>query len=263
MDDVNRVQSLLRFAGKVLTARERVLMQMGDTRLGVFRQRDICDLPGVLMDGDDGEWIIIKRLEETSPKSPDEEVAEFLENDGSNPFKVPELKPVISKVVSVDDVEELQELNRLKPEHISETFEKGELLEDFVRVSLFIEDHAEIQEKYEEWISSTWKIWSDQEKLVRKSLDLYNSLFKIHSSIHISEGVPPEVIWGFGIGIWSTQDKKIEMPIIEQEVEIEIVSEGDLLIRPRNKPMELSLKPYLELEIPNSANLQSKLVELL
>ena len=50
------------------------------------------------------------------------------------------------------------------------------------------------------------------------------------------------------------------MPIIEQEVEIEIVSEGDLLIRPRNKPMELSLKPYLELEVPNSANLQSKLV---
>ena len=75
--------------------------------------------------------------------------------------------------------------------------------------------------------------------------------------------MPPEVIWGFGIGIWSTQDKKIEMPIIEQEVEIEIVSEGDLLIRPRNKPMELSLKPYLELEVPNSANLQSKLVELL
>ena len=61
--------------------------------------------------------------------------------------------------------------------------------------------------------------------------------------------MPPEVIWGFGIGIWSTQDKKIEMPIIEQEVEIEIVSEGDLLIRPRNKPMELSLKPYLELEL--------------
>ena len=263
MDDVSRVQSLLRFAGKVLTARERVLMQMGDTRLGVFRQRDIYDLPGVLMDGDDGEWLIIKRLEETSPKSPDEEVAEFLENDGSNPFKVPELKPVISKVVSVEDAEELQELNRLKPEHISETFEKGELLDDFVRVSLFIEDHAEIQEKYEEWISRTWKIWSDQEKLVRKSLDLYNSLFKIHSSIHVSEGVPPEVIWGFGIGIWSTQDKKIEMPIIEQEVEIEIVSEGDLLIRPRNKPMELSLKPYLELEVPNSANLQSKLVELL
>ena len=77
----------------------------------------------------------------------------------------------------MDDAEELQELNRLKPEHISETFEKGELLEDFVRVSLFIEDHAEIQEKYEEWISSTWKIWSDQEKLVRKSLDLYNSLY--------------------------------------------------------------------------------------
>ena len=44
--------------------------------------------------------------------------------------------------------------------------------------------------------SRTWKIWSDQEKLVRKSLDLYNSLFKIHSSIHVSEGVPPEVIWG-------------------------------------------------------------------
>ena len=130
-------------------------------------------------------------------------------------------------------------------------------------MTLLAEHLQEMQSDFAAWMSKVWMPWSERERPVRKSIGLYNALFRIYSAIHAAEGVPPEVIWGFGIGIWNTQGQSVEMPLVEQEVEIEVVLGGDIVVTPRDRSLDLNLKPYLQLEIAGSARLQAKLSELL
>ena len=261
--DAERVQSLLKFAAGVLTARERVQMRMADTRLGVFREEEIASLPGVSVDGGEGEWLRVKRQQESLPPAPATHVQVFLETDGSDPSQPPSIKAVLSLVVPIEEASDLAEAGFLRPESVSAITEKGVLRADVVRVALFATDFPEMRLDYDRWRVHVWEPWAAREQPIRTSIALYNALFRIHATIHAAEGVPPEIVWGFGIGLLAKDSVTIDMPLIEQEVEIEVLSGGDLILMPRDRPMDLSLKPYLELEIPGSARLQSKLAEAL
>ena len=120
-----RVQALLRFAGGVLTARDRVQMRMTDTRLGVFREEEVGSLPGVLTDTEDGDWLRLNRLTETAPEAPPAHVAVFLPQKLSNPERKPELAPAVSLDVTIEEASDLEEAGLLKPDNISDLVVKG------------------------------------------------------------------------------------------------------------------------------------------
>jgi hypothetical protein len=261
--EVAYVKNLLSFASGVLTARERVQMKMADTRRGVFREENIKELPGVNVETEDGEWLRVKRQATTKPKGPQEHVAVFLENDFSNPTKKPNLKPAVAITVSCEEASDLAEAGLLRDENVHDVVESGIIREDVVRVVLMAEDLNDMRLNYSTWLSEVWAPWAEQEKPVRISIELYDSLFRIHAAAHAADGVPPEIIWGFGLGHWEKNGLTVDMPLIEQEIEIEVATGGDLLLTPRSRQLELSLKPYLQLEIFGSAALQQRLSELL
>lgn len=254
-EDAARVKSLIEFAKGVLTARERVQMKMGDSQLGVFPQEKSEHLPGVFTSDDDGTWLRLRRQSESKPNAPFDYLKDFLGNDGSNPEKPPGLKPAISRIVSIEEASDLAEAGLLRPDADSVITEKGIAREDVVRITLHAEDLDAMRNAHQKWLKDVWMSWAEQERPIRHSIALYNALFTIHSAIRASEGAPPEVIWGFGIGLWALDGTTINMPLIEQEVEIEVLSGGDLIMTPRDRPMILSLKPCLQLEVPNSARL--------
>ena len=261
--DAERVKNLLEFASGVLTARERVQMQMADTRMGVFREEDVAALPSVHVATDDGDWMRIKRQTPTKPKAPEDHVDLFLAKDRSNPDRASGLEPAIAVTVPIEEASYMAEADLLREENVHSVVESGIVRDDVVRVTLLAEDLKEMQSDCTTWLSAVWAPWAEREKPVRTSIALYDSLFRTHAAIHAADGVPPEIIWGFGLGHWAKNGTAIDMPLVEQEIDIEVFAGGDLVLTPRERPLELSLKPYLELEVPGSAALQQKLSELL
>jgi very-short-patch-repair endonuclease len=261
-DDRRRLAGLLGFAEGVLRAREKVQMEM-QAGLGVFHEHDFIDSPGVHLDSDDGTWLRIDRQRETAAPEPPKHVAAFLVSRPKDPAKQPQLRPTIAVEVTIEEASDLEEGGLLKPDDIRAIMEDGIEVANRVRVLLHAENLPEMRRDFEHYLASAWSDWAEREKPVRRTIALYNSLFNIHSAIHTSEGAPPELVWGIGIGRWKIAGARVDMPVIEQLVDIDLENGGVIAMRPRDLPPSLSLKPYIELDIDGSHALQRELQERL
>lgn len=263
-DDADRkgLRGLLGFAQGVLTARAKVQMTMSGG-LGVFHENDVVGLPGVHVDCEDGAWIRIARQRESKPPEPVDYVSTFLVTNPTDPSRAPQIKAAASVEVTIEKASDLVEGELVRPDNIHAIVEKGITVDGRVKVTILAEDCPEMRRDFERYQSGPWAEWAKAEEPVRKSISFYNDLFRINSEIHTSEGTPPELVWGIGIGRWKHKIDRVDMPIIEQLVDIEVEDGGAIVIHPRALPPRLSLKPYLELEIDGPAKLQRDLQERL
>ncbi|MDF3384512.1 MULTISPECIES: AAA domain-containing protein [unclassified Sulfitobacter] len=259
-EERNRISHLLGFAGELLVARSDVQMEM-KAGLGVFHENQLADLPGLDLNCEDGAWLRIARQQESRPAQPPEHVAEFLKQPPVDPYKAPDLKPAISIEVTIEEASDLIEMGLLDSEDVHIIVEDGVEVESRVKVTLHAENCPEMRRDFEAYAGGPWADWSHKEKPVRRAMTAYNDLFKIHSAIHTSEGAPPELIWGIGIGRWKKGGKTVDMPIMEQSLDIEVENEGAIAIRPRDLSPTLSLKPYIQLDIDGTPKLQRELQE--
>lgn len=261
-EERKKLAGFLSFAQGVLTARDRVQMTMG-AGLGVFPEGDIVDLPGVYLDEDDGTWMRLERQRDTRPPAASTYVFAFMVSPPNDPAKQPILKSAISVEVTIDEASDLIESGLVRPDEVHPVVEKGTILNNQVKVILHAADCLEMRREFEAYVAGPWADWAIMERPVRRAMSLYNDLFQIHSSIHTSEATPPELVWGMGIGRWVIGTVRIDMPLIEQLVDIDLSSNGAILITPRALPPNLSLKPYLEIEVDGSDRLQRQLQESL
>ena len=231
--DREAIDRFLGFASGVLTARDKVQMTMGQSRMGVFPQPEIAGLPGLLIASADNEWLRLHRLTETRPENTPDHVAAFVGEAIANPDRLPEAAPAISRVVPIEEASDLEEAGLLRRENVSEVVERGKPDEESVRVTLLAEDCPEMRRDLEDWITEVWTPWAEAERSVRQSIKLYNTLFKLHSAIRTAETTPPEVIWGLGLASWKKDGHVIDMPIVEQSVDLDVEHGGDIVIFPR------------------------------
>ena len=249
---------LLGFAQEVLTARSKVQMEMS-SGLGVFREQDISGLPGTHLDAQDGAWLRLERQRATRPPEPAKYVAAFLASLEDDPDKRPELLPAISLEVSIEEASDLVEAELLRFDYIREVTEEGKALKERVKVTLHVEDFLEVQKGFEAYFTGPWAIWSESEKPIRKAIKLYNALFTLHSAIHSAESTPPELVWGIGNARWRVNGNVVDMPILEQLLDVEVEEGGEIAFRPRGLKPKLSLKPFIELDVEGAPKLQHSL----
>ena len=260
--DRKKLSGLLSFAQGVLTARDRVQMTM-NAGLGVFHEGDVAGLPGVHLDDEDGTWLRIERQRDSRPPEPASYIAAFMVTPPTDPAKAPVMKPAISVEVTIEEASDLMEGGLVRPDNAHPVIEKGLTLDNWVKVILHAEDCPEMRREFEAYVTGPWADWAIMERPVRRAMSLYNDLFQIHSAIHTAEATPPELVWGMGIGRWTRETVRIDMPVIEQLVDIDLSSDGAILITPRDLSPSLSLKPYLEIEVDGSDRLQRTLQDSL
>ena len=70
--DRDKLSGLFRFAQGLLAARSKVLMPMREAGLGCFLEAEVAHLPGVALALDDENWLMLQRLRETQPPSPED-----------------------------------------------------------------------------------------------------------------------------------------------------------------------------------------------
>ena len=176
------IKNLLNFASGVITARERVHLQMSEHRMGVFRQEVISELTGLSIGGIEDEWLRIKRQKITVPNSPPDYINEFIKNPKSwDPASPPVLEAAIAKTISVDEASELMAAGLLTQENI--IFDQFDDANDHFSVNIVLHSSnlKEMCEEYAKWLEEVWKTWSQEEKPRRQSIKLYDNLFQIYA----------------------------------------------------------------------------------
>lgn len=211
-------------------------------RIGV--QHNITDNDGLDI------WLKIERLKRTRPPQPKEELSEWvaINND-------PEYRPIVQdkiiKTLPESEVSELLEKGIVVEEDVHSQLKKDE--SDFVNykdVIFRLENNDELKAQINSYINEQWVMWSEEEKPRRQTIRIYDSIFSLQQKIESQgEDQPVELIWGIGVGRWNCEDHKIDHPLIEKNVEVEINPiDGALYVRPRNINPVLSVDAYFALE---------------
>jgi len=261
--DREKLSGFFRFAQGVLAARDKAILRMGETGLGCFLENEIINLPGLTLNTDEDRWLVLQRLRESQPPFPEPLLAEWLDESVDDPAKPPRFKPVIVREVDIEEASDLCEAGLIDLEDIFSRSEEASLRlgagesSDTVKVALRLERLTEVQAALEAWRDDVWETWALDERPVRKSIQLYNTLFKLHNMLHGGvAATPPELVWGMGIARWKLPTDVIDMPLIEHLVDLEVQEQGSLVIRPRDVRPSVVMKPFLHMDVEGSAETQ-------
>lgn len=209
--------------------------------------RMLENLPGVRIDPTQGEqdiWIDIKRLSPTKPPVPEQhELARYL-RIGDNPKNVPEIDRdgfIGHLEVTLQDSEEAVKKSRL---------ENG------------LREIEAILSRY----MPRWKKWSQSELLVRRSIDLFDTLFSWNVGLTASTEKAQELVAGIALMGWKLPDTGHDYayPLITVPLELSITSTGSIQICPRDANPALEFDAFLHQEsISNAGHIRDNVKQLL
>jgi AAA domain len=121
-------------------------------------------------------------------------------------------------------------------------------------LKLRLADRANVKLAIDKWIAETRSEWSIEEIPRRKTISLYQRLYKLFQLLQIgsAEGAI-EVIWGVGLVRWQKDGAIIDRPLLERRVDIELdeAQGGAIRVRPTSADATFDLKPYEEFGCPN------------
>jgi hypothetical protein len=125
---------------------------------------------------------------------------------------------------------------------------------------LRLQNLPEFQMLWDNYVEDRWKKWAEVEKPRRRSIDFYNKIYQIYQRlIALGDDTPIELVFGVGVARWMIQSTRINVPVIEQLIEIELQEDGCLDIRPRQTAPQLMLKVFHVLEVEGSKAVQHDL----
>jgi hypothetical protein len=122
----------------------------------------------------------------------------------------------------------------------------------------------EFTKLWQDFVDGTWMKWAETERPRRRSIEFYNKVYQIHQRmIALGDDTPIELVFGVGIARWVTEHQRINVPLIEQLVEVELQEDGSLEIRPRQMPPQLALKAFHALAVEGGKAAQRDIGEQL
>ena len=99
-------------------------------------------------------------------------------------------------------------------------------------LKLRLEDHPEIAAAIDVWITGPWTEWATAELPRRRTIGLYQRLFKILQLLEMGAAESPiELIWGIELVNWQKDGRVVDRPLLERRVDIELDDKRGGLIR--------------------------------
>jgi very-short-patch-repair endonuclease len=259
-----RLIGLLDYVEQVVRLDESVAFRVSDYRLAdgtsfAIRPSDTTNLPGIQLDVQEEEgpvWLAVSRLARREPPSPPSEIAEWI-LVSADPARLPE--PRLRRPTNGLIVERTGALTHAdaRSDHMIALRRRDEMREASVR----LEGQPAIASAIQSWIAGPWAAWATEEMPRRRTIALYQQLYKIFQMV--DSGVadsPVEVIWGIGVVRWQKEGRVIDRPLLEIRVDLELdEARGGLLrIRPTGVDPTFDLRPYERLgcdQLPQLADL--------
>ena len=237
-----RLAGLFAFAGALLRAGAKPLYRMQDTGLGHFPEHEFHTLPGLTLDESDEVWLRLERLQPAKAPKPPANVRQWLDGSTEKPDTPPSVTGLRTLMVSLEEASDLCEGELLDLADIHE-FEEGD---EEVRIELHLDRLVELRADIERWVQGPWRIWAEAERPVRRAMEIYGRLFTLCNRMHGGGTTTPQMVWGIGIATLRRMPLDIEMPLLEQLVDLELEDDGSLVIMPRATRPVLGLQPFLD-----------------
>ena len=250
---LNELLEYIHYLGKI---NERPVFKVSDYKNVCLWEHELKGRIGIQHDLTDSEghpiWLKIERLRRIAPPDPPEIIKEWLtvKND---PYIPPDIKDKLIKTLPESEIENLIKEGILVEDDIHAPLKKFSSNQKGVKDVIFrLENIIEIKLEIDKYVNEKWLPWSEEEKKRRETIKIYDKLFAVQQTMEAhGEEQPIELIWGIGVSRWLCEGHKIDHPLIEQPVEIEIdESDGSLIIHPRSKEPSLAVSPYFALENP-------------
>ncbi len=261
MPDVRKkLIGLLDYVEQVVRLDERVAFRLSEYRLPdgtafAVGKNDTQNLPGVRHDHRDEEgsvWLEVERLARKEPPAPPENISEWIAVS-ADPARSPEVRSerlvtvtaaqrdaaLASGEVRPDDILEAPR-KRNEPDHAPPRFD----------LKLRLEDRPQIAAAIDQWNAGPWTEWSTAELPRRRTIALYQVLYKIFQLLEVGGSESPiELMWGIGVVHWQKEGRVVDRPLLERRVDIELDEKrgGLIRVRPTSADAQFDLKPYEEL----------------
>jgi very-short-patch-repair endonuclease len=263
----NHLRSVLRYTDELLSFNEKVVFDLAKEPYPHFHEHQVAGLEGVEL-GPDGEiWLRIRRLRETPPPECDAIFAGWVDF-GRHPLpdKPPDLLAErLLKDLLIEDISELAEAGLLIDEaDVLRPIDADTRMVERMDVILRTANMPEFVALWQDYRDGPWAQWAERELPRRRAIEFYNKLYQIHQRIiALGDDTPMELVFGVGVARWLIEGHRINAPLIEQFVEMELEENGALIVRSRNLPPQLALKPFHALAIEGSKAVQRDMGVLL
>lgn len=196
-------------------------------------------------------WLRIERLKRLAPPPIPEIVKDWIVV-GNDPESNPQIKDKLIKTLPEKEAKKLIEEGILVESDVTDPLKEqgpGIKLKDVI---FRLKNNRQTKIDIDNYLNEQWLPWSEEEKPRRITIKLYDSLFSLQQTIEAQgEDQPIELIWGIGISRWLCEGHKINHPLLEKPIEIEVDrNDGAILIHPRNNEPTIAVSAYFALENP-------------
>ncbi len=216
----------------------------------VIEEAELVGLPGIEFDvaGSEADtWLVLERLRPESPPQPPELIAEFLALKNN-----PDADPGVYEAIEVhrDDL----------PETLAGVAAAASVMPEpdvdgLVRLAL--EDLPAVASEINRWVADEWRRWTERERPRRRTIKLYEALFRLQKRIE-EEGTesPTELVWGLGRCTWNHSSAHIDYPLLTRRVEIEIDERLNIVVRPTQHEPVIETERLERLGIDSAATVR-------
>jgi len=249
-----RLEDLLEYVHHVGLLNQKPIFTVAEYKQLSYAEHELKGRIGINHDLNDEEggsiWLKVDRLQRLGPPPLPDNLHEWI-TISNDPVVSPEVKDKIIKTVLEKEALEYLEAGQIIEEDIRDTlkqFDDGVKRKDII---FRLDKKQELKSAVENYIKDKWLLWSEEEKPKRLTIKIYDALFSLQQTIEAQgEEQPLELVWGIGFVKWNCEGHKIDYPLLEQLVEIEILnSDGSITIRPRNVEPVLETRSYSALDI--------------
>ena len=258
--------NLLGYAEEILKMGERVVSDLARDALFSFYEHDVTSLEGVAAPGGEDCWLRITRLREIDAPEPDPAYLSWVAKTPSQaPFDKPRLVETNLVSTSLEIASDLLEAGLASDADIMKPFARTPEAAEMVDVLLRLDNLPEFKDAFSEWVAGPWSAWEQAEKPRRRSIAFYNRLFEVQQRMSaMGDDVAVEAVFGVGIARWNHAAGKINAPLIEAVVELEMnAADGAIIVRARQQPPRLALRAFDLLEIDGVGKLYREASEQL
>ena len=255
-----RLVDLIDYVGHMARLGDKPVLTLGDYRRLVCHEAMLSGRTGIQLDlaeEDGAVWLSIERLKPGDPPPPPEELRPWL-LVGPNPGTEPALADTSLEIIPKSKVKALVEQGALEeddvrpaPEDAEATGKKKVQLSE---VTFRRENLPAIEAKIQDYLEKAWRPWSEEEKVRRGTIKVYDDFFSLLQSVQTLDGADGvEVVWGIGVARWRTDEREIDHPILEQLIDIDMDAETSRIkLRPRSSEPQVCLKPFFALDKPGT-----------
>jgi very-short-patch-repair endonuclease len=260
------IGNILRYTEELLNFNEKVVFDLGREPYPHFFEHQVSALEGIETGVDDETWLRLRRLREVPPPAPAPLFEGWIDlGPHPSPDRPPRLASERMVNLPIEEISDLEEAGLLiDADDIMRPIAADDAHPVRMDVILRVSNMPEFARLWQDYVDGAWGAWAEVEHPRRRSIDLYNKLYQIHQRINaMGEDTPIELVFGVGMARWKQGEERINIPLIEQLVEIELEEKGNLMVRPRQAQPQLALRPFHASEIEGSKGVQRDVGEQL